>query len=363
MTRSLILATGLVAMVLIISAAALLLWSRADEGAEADRRDIAAVTAVAAVTTEPDSLRSAIARTAAGADGRIAVHLASGGTIGSGQAGHAEVAAVAAGASPLPPPWRVLPGRAVIELTERATEADSRTVREIALLMVIGVLACVAAVLVGRQRFSPLLKDMRTLADAARAGRTRVHATGPRELADLAEAVNGVADRTDLLLANEREMIADVSHRLRTPLTALRLDVDFLDDSVISNRIRSAVCALDRHVDQIIESLQPARSSGLAESDLAAVVRARMEFWCLCAADQGRWCEVNIPDRPSIDRCRWTLRRTSSLRRWTRCWTTSSSTPRKASPIAVEVVAHAGWITLAVEDGGPGVSAPDEAIL
>ncbi|SFR29927.1 Signal transduction histidine kinase [Lentzea waywayandensis] len=351
------LATGLVALVLVCAASALLLWDNVRGAEAADRQDLAAVTAVAAVTLDPDDLRAAVARTAAGADGRIAVHLVLGDIIGSGRATHAEVAMVAAGA-PAPSSWRVLPGRAVIELTEPAAVVDMATVGEIGLLVVAAALGSAAAVALGGRRFSPLLQDMRTLADAARAGGTRVHATGPAELTDLAAAVNEVADRADRLLANEREMIADVSHRLRTPLTALRLDIDVLGDSVVANRIRGAVCAMDRDVDLILESLQPVGPGRVAECDLTAVVRARMAFWAVRAADQGRWCEVDVPDGPmQVELAKDDLAAAVD----TILDNVFQHTP-EGSPIAVEVVEHAGWITLVVEDGGRGVSAPDEAV-
>jgi signal transduction histidine kinase len=357
MTKSLILVAGFVALVLVGAAARFLLWDNVRQAAVADRQDVAAVTAVVAVTTEPDHLRSAVARTSAGADGRIAVHLASGGTIGSGRASRAEVAAVVAGA-PAPASWRVLPDRAVVELTAPTTVVDIATMLEIGLLVLIGVIGSVVAVTVAARRFSPLLQDMRLLADAARAGETRVRATGPSELADIAAAVNEVADRADLLLTKEREMIADVSHRLRTPLTALRLDVDVLDDSVVANRIRSAVCAMDRDVDLIIESLRPFRPARPVECDLAAVVRARMEFWAVRAADQDRRCEVNVSDQqmPVAVAADVLAAAVDTV-----LDNVFQHTP-ESSPIAVEVVAHAGWVTLVVEDGGRGVSAPAEAV-
>jgi signal transduction histidine kinase len=161
------------------------------------------------------------------------------------------------------------------------------------------------------------------------------------------------------LLANEREMIADVSHRLRTPLTALRLDVDVLDDSAAANRVRAAVSAMNRDVDLIIGSLRSTGSAASSHCDLVAVVRGRMEFWAARAADQDRWCEVDTPARPmpvpvpadvlgaAVDTVLDNI---------------FQHTPAE-SPIAVEVVAHAGWVTLVVDDGGRGVPAPDEAVL
>ena len=67
----------------------------------------------------------------------------------------------------------------------------------------------------------------------------RVTPSGPRELAEAGYAFNVMADRmVGAAAANERELVADLSHRLRTPLTALRLDAETLDDSQDAERIR-----------------------------------------------------------------------------------------------------------------------------
>ena len=53
---------------------------------------------------------------------------------------------------------------------------------------------------------------------------------GTEETEELARALNGLAERTTELLApSERLAVADLSHRLRTPVTALRLDAEAVD--------------------------------------------------------------------------------------------------------------------------------------
>ena len=54
--------------------------------------------------------------------------------------------------------------------------------------------------------------------------------TGPPEVVAVAAALNRLAARVRQLLASERDAVADLSHRLRTPVTALRLDTEFVDD-------------------------------------------------------------------------------------------------------------------------------------
>ena len=52
---------------------------------------------------------------------------------------------------------------------------------------------------------------------------------GPPEVRELAvDRCNRLVGRIDLLLEREREAVSDLSHRLRTPITALRLRIDAL---------------------------------------------------------------------------------------------------------------------------------------
>ena len=66
------------------------------------------------------------------------------------------------------------------------------------------------------------------------AGRRRTHrarrALGPPELR-LGGRLNELGERIDGLLTAERERGADLAHRLRTPVAALRLDAEGLRDA------------------------------------------------------------------------------------------------------------------------------------
>jgi signal transduction histidine kinase len=117
---------------------------------------------------------------------------------------------------------------------------------------------------------------------------------GTPELADAANALNTLADRIDVLLAAEREAAADVSHRLRTPMTALRLDVDALPPSPATERVVQDLFALDVAVDQVIRSARGVADSDGAVADAGRVTRERSEFWGALAQDEDRpWhCET-----------------------------------------------------------------------
>ncbi|HEY3872612.1 MAG TPA: HAMP domain-containing sensor histidine kinase [Actinocrinis sp.] len=65
------------------------------------------------------------------------------------------------------------------------------------------------------------------LGEGALAARAPV-GLGPPEVRELAEAFNRMAERTETLVQGHQAWMADVSHQLRTPLTALRLRLDVL---------------------------------------------------------------------------------------------------------------------------------------
>ncbi|MFD4676157.1 sensor histidine kinase [Lentzea sp. NPDC058450] len=333
-TRALLLGAGLVAVVFVLTAGFLTYSHASDTAAEADRRDAAVVAGVLAVSSNADAVRGTIARTTAGSEGRLSVVLADGTRLGAG--GGEPAASV---------------GGAVVSVVPAAVEFPFLVV-----LLVIGLAAAALAGAVwwGHRTFTPVLHALRDLKSSV--GR-RVRLRGPRELEELAESIDEASSRTSLLLAKEREMIADVSHRLRTPLAALRLDADAVGSGAVADRIRSAVSTLGHDVDRIIQSLQPTMVEVAGKCDVASVVETRMAFWSAHAADQGRVCEIDVGEP---------------------CWVPLSPdalgavvdtllenvfrhTPPAAS-VGVSVVRHAGWVTLVVEDGGTGLADPSSAL-
>ncbi|BBH69459.1 two-component sensor histidine kinase [Actinoplanes sp. OR16] len=125
----------------------------------------------------------------------------------------------------------------------------------------------------------------------------RADPSGPRELREVAGALNHLAGRIQELLAAEREQIADLSHRLRTPLTALRLEAESLRDPEESARVASAADDLARAVTALIEQARH-RDAVPGSCDATAVVRDRVAFWAVLAEDTGRDLEQSLPDGP-----------------------------------------------------------------
>jgi signal transduction histidine kinase len=162
---------------------------------------------------------------------------------------------------------------------------------------VLMVLAVVAADLLGRRVSAPV-SELAAVAHRLRAGELDARASprGPVETVELATALNLLADRIGALLTAEREAVADLSHRLRTPVTALRLDAEAVPEGELAGRLRGHIAHLERTVDAVVkDARRPVRSTVGRSCDAASVVRDRVAFWSALAADQDRNLRVSIP--------------------------------------------------------------------
>ncbi|MBB2948556.1 signal transduction histidine kinase [Actinoplanes lutulentus] len=127
----------------------------------------------------------------------------------------------------------------------------------------------------------------------------RAAPSGPRELREVAGALNHLAGHIQELLAAEREQIADLSHRVRTPLTALRLEAESLRDPDESARVAAAADEVARAVTAVIQQARRRdQPPSAAACDASAVVRDRVAFWAVLAEDTGRELRQSLPSSP-----------------------------------------------------------------
>ncbi len=162
----------------------------------------------------------------------------------------------------------------------------------------IGVLAVsvIGAEVVARRMVRPLEAAADTAERLARGETTaRAPTGGPPEVAKVGTALNGLADRIDEVIAVEREAVADLSHRLRTPLTALRLDVEALPETERAE-LTGHVTSLERTLTAVIHAARrPQREGRVPRCDAVAVVRDRVLFWSALFEDQGRPLTLELP--------------------------------------------------------------------
>lgn len=176
---------------------------------------------------------------------------------------------------------------------------------------------------------------------------------GPYEVAEVGQAVNELADRINSLLASTRIAAADLGHRLRTPLTAVRLDVEAVTDDAERAKLTASLDDLEAAVSRLIEETRQAPQPTTRRGDLAEAVRDRMAFWNVLAKSQQRHAEVRVPARRvevALDRDELDAAIDALLSN------VFTHTPEK-TPFSVQLrrTAPAGrsW-SLIVEDQGPG---------
>jgi signal transduction histidine kinase len=197
-----------------------------------------------------------------------------------------------------------------VRITQSVAAVD-RAVRtailDLALLAgVVLAVGLLAGALIARQ----IARPIRHLDSAARrvaAGdlETTVGVEGSSEQRSLARAFNEMTGRLHRLLRGQQDFVADASHQLRTPLTALRLRLENLDDSIgededIAVEVRAGMDEVDRLSRMVDELLILSRAGERelpgAPIDLASAARRAVERWREAARERG--IELDVEGEP-----------------------------------------------------------------
>ncbi|WP_327367571.1 HAMP domain-containing sensor histidine kinase [Streptomyces sp. NBC_01217] len=290
-------------------------------------RQAATIGPTLSITTDRTELETAVLTTEPGGAGRMAVHIPAADEPDSGpleigtrratrkdletvrKSGRASISEVAGGSALLQPTALGSGDIAVVEVFVPEDEVSNGVTTAWLMLAGVGTALIVGSVAVADRLGVRMVQPARRLAGAAHdlgEGRlgTRVPEEGPTELRSAAVAFNSMADQVIQLLANERELAADLSHRLRTPLTVLRLNAASLGEGPAAEQTRAAVEQLEHEVDIIIRTAREQRpqTQGLnagpgAGCDVSEVIRERMDFWSALAEDEGREVRLAGVDR------------------------------------------------------------------
>jgi len=335
------------------------------------RQQATSLVTVLGVDADPTLLTTAVASTTAGSAGRLAVHLPQVAPIGVAHTDAAQlelaaqdrrsVLAPAPGGVAYLQPTVLTDGRTVV-VEVYVPDAEMRRGVWTAWL-VLGALATVlvaGSTLLADRLGGQMVRATRQLAVSTRqlgAGdlRTRVEPIGPRELRDAAAAFNTMADDLRRLLDKERELAADLSHRLRTPLTALRLDAEAMPPGPVADRMRQACDLLDEELEAIITGVRRGvEARGQESTDLVEVLADRLAFWSVLAEDQERPWEVvggDVPVMVPLARSELILVVDAML------GNVFSHTPDGAA-FRVSISPDG----LLVDDAGPGIADPSRAV-
>jgi signal transduction histidine kinase len=153
-------------------------------------------------------------------------------------------------------------------------------------------LAVLAAVLIARRLARPL---ERLAGAAGRLGEGDFSVRAPRagiaEVDAVGEALGATAGRLDDLVARERAFSADASHQLRTPIAALRLELEAIElRGGSSAELAAALAQVDRLEATVATLLALARDAprSSATTDLATLLEGVESRWRGPLAADGR---------------------------------------------------------------------------
>jgi signal transduction histidine kinase len=163
-------------------------------------------------------------------------------------------------------------------------------------LLSVLVLAAAASLgwLVSRWAMSPVSElevGAQRLASGDLSARAEVE-RGPPELRRLGVAFNDMAAQVEGLVGAQRAFVADASHQLRTPLTALRLRLDELEELLADGDVESArpeVDAISAEVGRLGQLVEGLLALARAEAGTGAISPTRVDVAAVVRDAAQRW--------------------------------------------------------------------------
>ena len=191
-----------------------------------------------------------------------------------------------------------------VQVSLPASAVEHRVHLLVAALLAFAAGALALVTVVGFVLSGSVVRPLSDLEGAAHALETgdldaRTGPAGPPEIRSLGTSFNRMADQLGELISSQRSFIADASHQLRSPLTALRLRLEAIDPSDPE--------ANERHIDAAVEEvgrlsrlvdglLEIARVEGTRPQrsvvEVGPVLRDRVAMWEALADERGVHLEI-----------------------------------------------------------------------
>src|ERR1700728_139512 len=252
--------------------------------------------------------------------------------------------------------------RGAVLVARPLTEVNNELNRLLLILAIVGVLgiaiAAALGALVARTALAPIARFTRrteTLTGSLDLSE-RLPSGGRDELARLAASFNATLDALERSVESQRNLVADASHELRTPIASLRANIQVLadaerlppeDQASLRTDIIGELDELTRLVGDVVELARGSEPTGaLGDVPLDEVVRAAVE-----RAQRRSQAAFLVNLSPAVVR--------GDAARIDRAVSNLLENARKWSPadMPVEIGLHDGVLT--VRDHGPGFQEAD----
>ncbi len=255
--------------------------------------------------------------------------------------------------------------RVVVGQTLLARAALAREITTGALWVAVaaGVLMSALAVFAIRSALSPLVQVERALAARAPKDLTPLDVAVPREIGGLVASINGFMARLDRQVEALRNLIADASHQLRTPIAALRAQADLAAgetdparQKAIVARLHARAVSLGRLTDQMLNHamiIHRADSVPREVVDLREVaIRAVYESEGVADADPAA-LQLDLPE-DAVHCMGDALSLTEAVKNLV-----ANAARHGGAPVTVRVAVHDDQALIGVQDHGAGIPLAD----
>lgn len=184
---------------------------------------------------------------------------------------------------------------------------------------------------------------------------------GPPEIRELAETTEDMARRLSGILSAQRAFVADASHQLRTPLTAIRLRLENLQEALPQDRrldVAATLLEVDRLSVLVGDLLRLERSDAAGGSapkavvDLSEAVEQRVDTWRAVAETRHVTIRTLMPE----GRCRVLAADGAVEQILDNLIDNAIEASPEHSDISIEIEPTPGACLLRVVDQGPGLT-------